>query len=375
MWVRLCSLPSLRNNSIYSKSFHGLTVVEAFLYEEGRKRDWGIDNRERVCYTGNSKMGRYGDDGMTTVMIDGGTTNTRLTLVRGNEIVCRRECPVGAGSTGDDLQACVRAELAALERKVPVDRICIAGMITSEKGLVEIPHIAAPAGVADLAAAVRTVSLPDVTKEPVLCIPGVKTLGKSAEKCDMMRGEETEVMGDLWERPARGRRLYVHFGSHNKAILVENGRIRSSVTTISGELLSAVLRETIVGSSAGGLEGFRLDPEAAVKGCRLCAENGLSRALFQGRLAAVLGGEKQVLSMIIGMLCREDAMAFAPILREEMDELVLYGRDAFIEGFMACRKEMTPQIPVRVIGHEESRWLSVKGMMAVLRQKEKEEHA
>ncbi|HVR69196.1 MAG TPA: 2-dehydro-3-deoxygalactonokinase, partial [Vicinamibacteria bacterium] len=172
-------------------------------------------------------------DGETLLCVDGGTTNTRVWLVRGEEVVARREAAVGARDTARDghngrWKAGLRVALDALLRErpagVPAPRlVAAAGMITSPQGLLDLPHVTAPAGTRDIAAAVREASFPDVSDLPFVFIPGVHTVerpgaAKGVVTADVMRGEETLCVG-LLERGllARGDAL-LNLGSHWKLV-------------------------------------------------------------------------------------------------------------------------------------------------------------
>src|SRR6185503_3084862 len=73
--------------------------------------------------------------------------------------------------------------------------IAASGMITSPQGLHEVPHLAAPAGLDELAAAAEGIALTDISPLPFLFVPGVKTLKRPGvsglASRDLMRGEET----------------------------------------------------------------------------------------------------------------------------------------------------------------------------------------
>lgn len=311
-------------------------------------------------------------DGALRLWIDGGTTNTRFTLTRGEEIAertCRRVGAANAGSAvcNAPLVAAVAAETAALETKygAQIERICASGMITSENGLLEVPHLSAPVGLCKLAQGVRTVRLAEVSKTALVdLIPGVRCGGGMT--ADMMRGEETEVMG--WGEDEARSRLFLHFGSHNKAILVKNGRIEKSITTLSGELLYAVMHDTILGSAAGlePPEGFF--EEDAERGFQAAASSGAARALFQARLYATREDKTpaHVYSFLVGALAQQDLMAFDPLLRQGVDEVVLYGRNAFVRAFLG-RLHMEK---VRAFSHQDSEWLSFHGMRRIMRARE-----
>lgn len=307
------------------------------------------------------------------LLIDGGTTNTRFTLMRGAQRLERITVRIGAASAdaahrNQGLRDAARETIAAMERQhqLRIDRVMVSGMITSENGLACVPHLTAPAGLEELAEGVQEIVLPDVTDKVLCCIPGVKT--KEADGAmDMMRGEEAEIMGDLAANPCAGTRLYLHFGSHNKAILVRQGKIVLSNTTMSGELLAAVMTHTILTSSVGTEDAFAFDPAYAAKGFAEAEQKGLPGTLFSARLHAVLQGADaaQVRSFLYGAFTQQDAQSFAPMLACEPEEIVMYGRAQFTDAWQKC---LQPSLKgrIRILPYEESEWLSVHGAMAVM---------
>ena len=62
-------------------------------------------------------------------------------------------------------------------------------------GLVNLPHITVPAGIDELHNSMEKVVLSEISNIPFCFIRGVKTECSNLEDADMMRGEETEVMG------------------------------------------------------------------------------------------------------------------------------------------------------------------------------------
>ena len=128
-------------------------------------------------------------------------------------------------------------------------------MITSSLGLVEIPHLPAPAGLADLSAAIHTCRFPEITHLPILLIPGVRsgpsrcsleTIGSA----DMIRGEESLCMGLLASGRLKAGSKLLNLGSHWKIISIDDeGRIVASVTSLSGELIHATQTQTILASA------------------------------------------------------------------------------------------------------------------------------
>ncbi len=119
--------------------------------------------------------------------IDTGTTNTRVTVLKDGALLAQAKSETGvrvSAIDGDNhrLKQAVRQCLdEALDRAgIGWDQVCgvaASGMITSNVGLCEIPHCTAPAGAAELAAAIQSVSMPEICPLPIAFIPGVKNSG------------------------------------------------------------------------------------------------------------------------------------------------------------------------------------------------------
>lgn len=269
-----------------------------------------------------------------TVALDGGTTNTRARLLRGDRVVATARRAVGvrdavASGGPEALAGAVREALAEVCRAaggVRPDRIVAAGMLTSEVGLAAVPHVEAPAGLDELARGAALRLLPEVADRPILLVPGVRTTPSPGPDgwadADVMRGEECETLGAL-QAPAPGlpmsRRAFLWPGSHTKLVEVDAaGRIARSTTTLAGELMAAVARHTLLAASLPGDWPEEPDPEALAAGARLARRDGLGRAAFLVRVAALVGALKteQRAAFWIGAVAALDAdqLARHPIL-------------------------------------------------------------
>lgn len=240
------------------------------------------------------------------LVIDGGTTHSRVTLVdeRGISIaVVTRE--VGAARSaveGNNRQLREALRQAVLELSAQWTdgsvRRCLAyGMITSREGLLEVPHCAAPAGAKDLCRAIQYGPFPKILPVPIGFIPGVKNFGgdvtlRNFSGMDMMRGEETEAIGLHALVQPKGDCLFVLPGSHNKLVRMDGeGRITGCMTTLSGELLSVLTRHSILAAavdrSFASMDGY--DPQMVSAGFAEAEAYGLGRAAFAGRILSTLG--------------------------------------------------------------------------------------
>lgn len=163
-----------------------------------------------------------------------------------------------------------------LEKHIEV--ILVSGMLTSEYGILEVEHIPAPAGIAELHNGMVKAYFPRISDIQFFFVPGVKVCGDSV---DMMRGEETELMGVISSKHKKA--LYVLPGSHSKLITTdEHGKITDFCTMMTGEMASALSEHTILNGSVS-LKEYPLAAEKLLLGYDTCLKKGINYALFQVR--------------------------------------------------------------------------------------------
>ncbi|HEY2972546.1 MAG TPA: 2-dehydro-3-deoxygalactonokinase [Pyrinomonadaceae bacterium] len=240
-------------------------------------------------------------DALCAVCVDMGTTNTRVWLVSGNEVLARASVSVGARDTARDgsdrrirnaLHDLIEQVRPAEEEASLIRPTCViaAGMITSPLGLAEVPHVDAPAGKCEIAARVKQQSFPDITELPVFLVPGVRSGSAHSDpkligELDVMRGEETLCVGLMTLGLLQAGGTLLNLGSHWKAITVDyDGHVSSSVTSMSGELIHAAQSQTILASVLTQKWPETLNEEWTEAGMREQRRSGLSRALFCIRL-------------------------------------------------------------------------------------------
>jgi 2-dehydro-3-deoxygalactonokinase len=249
---------------------------------------------------------------------------TRALLWRGTSILGEARTPVGvrdaaiAGSNevvaravaGTMAGVCLKAGIAP----EAVDIAVASGMITSGLGLKEIPHVVAPAGIADLAEAMSFDSFPGVWLKPIWFIPGVRNKsgpanGDALPQMDMVRGQEVRAIALTERLGIQGACWLALPGAHAKFIrLSKNGRIAQIVSTLTGEMMDALSRHTILAAAVD--PGCPINPEWLLKGCRLSMEQGLSRAIYCVRLAQVCcdGTVADRTSYLLGALLGSDML-------------------------------------------------------------------
>ena len=225
------------------------------------------------------------------IVIDGGTTNTRIYTVDKSRVSLYARAEVGAGKN-QGLAEFVGKSLSELSLSEDTPVIA-SGMITSASGLYNLPHLSAPAGIRELHDGIKKVVIPEIGGREICFIPGVRT------DSDMMRGEETELAGLTDEFLPDC--AYILPGTHSKCVQIDcGGRISKFFTMLKGELLSAVKTGTIAGKSFSFCETYVQD--YLFLGFEFCREYGINEALFRCRTLAVLHGctEEEVYSFCLG---------------------------------------------------------------------------
>jgi 2-dehydro-3-deoxygalactonokinase len=281
------------------------------------------------------------------VAVDSGTTRTRAWVVVDG--VVRDGASTVAGAR-DLARTRDRAWLLDQVREVSdralatadvawsdVDAVVAFGMITSELGLVELPHLVAPVDAGELARAILEWTETPVLPSRLLLVPGVRNASQDVERADFMRGEETQVVGLLALAKVEPPLLYVSVGSHPKFVWIDaDNRIAWSVTTLSGELLWALHRETILADLVNP-DGRLADLDAVEQGARVAEAAGLSRALFAARLLNRIGdaSPETCSAFIYGALARADLGALRTTLPATagMERIVLAGHGPLLEAY------------------------------------------
>jgi 2-dehydro-3-deoxygalactonokinase len=234
------------------------------------------------------------------ITIDGGTTNTRVSLVVNKKVVESRKIALGAkdciyGSnalksaiTEDIDNICLQNNIV----KSDIKAIVASGMITSEYGLFPLGHLSAPVGVGELhKGLVRAENMFGTL--PCYFIPGVKKLTESPETTDMMRGEETEIAGLLADKES-DRTVFILPGSHSKHIYLDSeGRISNFKTMLTGEMISALANGTILKGTIS-LDFDKFYFSALISGYDAAESLGLNDALFKVRIMKNLFGKSDL---------------------------------------------------------------------------------
>lgn len=213
------------------------------------------------------------------------------------------------------------------------DRVLMAGMVGSRSGWREVPYVACPAGLAQIAAGVVELEAAALPGRRVAIVPGVSQR-EAGTAPDVMRGEETQVLGLLDRLPGAGPHTVCLPGTHSKWVQVQGGRIVGLRTAMTGELYALLRRHSLLAAlMPAAAEDDGDDSEAFAQGVAAsAADGGLAHQLFGVRTRGLFGelGTTGAPSYLSGLLIGHELRA----LRSGSDAVVhLVGGAALVPRY------------------------------------------
>jgi len=161
------------------------------------------------------------------------------------------------------------------------ETIVLSGMVGSRQGWVEVPYCECPAGEQEIAARLHRVELEHAT---AFFVPGVTGFDTAGVR-EVMRGEETQILGAMDELP--GEAVVCLPGTHSKWVRVRGKRIVGFSTHFTGEMFAVLKAHSLLGRM---LEAGAPDEAAFLAGvARSGAPEGLLHHLFGVRAKALFG--------------------------------------------------------------------------------------
>jgi len=292
------------------------------------------------------------------ITIDMGTTNTRIKYIEENVAMASYKEKIGVRDTAitgspQKLEICIKNGidecLKDCNRKISdVDKIIASGMITSNLGLVEIPHLETPIDMKGIKEHVMIKTFEEIVDRPMYFIPGVKNRieDKSSEKfqsIDMMRGEETESIGALYLTKTEGDVVYISPGSHTKFVFFDDKhRIMKCSTTLTGELLWALANETILASSIPRSLISNIEEKYIMDGIETVKKYGFSKTCFLVRIMDIFteATPNGRANFIAGAICYYDIKSIEEELKKKKFKILIGGTKALRELYSTIFKIM-----------------------------------
>jgi 2-dehydro-3-deoxygalactonokinase len=216
---------------------------------------------------------------------DWGTSRLRLYLfdARGS-VLARGE---GEGASVPDCAGRFAGAVAAWDKAHGVLPAVLGGMVGSTIGWKEVPYLRCPARPQAIAGAALRF---EAGGRAIAILPGLSCTGKTGAP-DVMRGEETQILGALRLHPAlaKGRHLFCLPGTHAKWAAVDNGAVVQFQTALSGELFELLRRHSVLARDGGEVDGDSPALKRGLDFVRANPDTDLLHLLFSTRARVVTG--------------------------------------------------------------------------------------
>lgn len=265
--------------------------------------------------------------------IDWGTSSTRVyAMDRQGLIRDARSAPLGVQRVADGEFAQALKTLCGDDFPEGVPLIAC-GMIGSRQGWIEAPYRPCPADFDAIAAA-----LTPVPGTALAIVPGLICRDDDGI-VDVMRGEETQILGTLADGAPRTRQVLLLPGTHSKWAIVGSAGIEVFSTFMTGELYAVLVEHSILGRLAAPGS----DAEAFARGVRrsLRSTTALTHDLFSARTLALTDrlAPSGVGDYLSGLLLGAEIAAarrWLEGMRVAATRLTLVGAQALVDKYRAA---------------------------------------
>ena len=248
------------------------------------------------------------------IAVDWGTSALRAALISNGQIATVRHSDQGILQVPPGGFANALALLCGDWMAHPQALTLICGMAGSAQGWQLAPYMPSPSPLQNL-----TQHLVWVQNQKVALVPGIAC--ELAHAPDVMRGEETQVLGAL-QLLDRSDATVILPGTHSKWVQVENQCVVRFHTFMTGECFSLLKQHSILGRT---LSSPQSDPSQADDGDETFFDQGVELAitgasllhtLFSVRTLALMDRLKpsQGLAYLSGLLIGEELRTQVPLL-------------------------------------------------------------
>ena len=210
----------------------------------------------------------------------------------------------------------------------PALPVLACGMVGSRNGWREVPYLDTPTSVERLARQLTPTAAPE--GRTLQLIPGLR----DPRRPDVMRGEETQIVGVLAQQPETRHLLLP--GTHSKWVRLEHGTVTAFATVMTGELYGLLRQHSILGAA---LPEAHDDEDAFRRGVAAARDSGPAGALsrlFSAR-ALMLDGRLDPASVpdyLSGLLIGEELrMALAAGWADAGDAIPMVGEGPLCERY------------------------------------------
>lgn len=234
------------------------------------------------------------------IALDWGTTSLRGALMSAEGVILDRIATAdGIMQAGGRSFPAIFASIAGPWLGAhPAAPVLACGMIGSRQGWHEAPYATCPAGFAQLA---QALAWTQAEGRRIGFVPGL-----SWQDNDVMRGEETQILGALASLGVADG-VFVLPGTHSKWAVVQGGQVTAFRTFMTGEVFAVLRRHSILARLMPEEEPA-FDAAAFADGCRRSGRGDILHALFSARTEGLFGRRtaESLPSYLSGLLVGEE---------------------------------------------------------------------
>jgi 2-dehydro-3-deoxygalactonokinase len=227
--------------------------------------------------------------------IDWGTSTFRLRLVQKSSAEVMEEQVAAVGTKALYLKwqqengdrewmflHFLKDQISQLHAIVPDDiEIVISGMASSNIGIRELKYAQLPFSIFGSGLNIERIIHP-LFPNGIFLVSGV------CSDSDVIRGEETQIVGLAQPEDLNGKCIFILPGTHSKHILCEHGKITALNTFMTGELFEVIRAHTILKTSVQKPTVNFNDLTAFEDGIRQSRKGSILNSLFKIRARDIL---------------------------------------------------------------------------------------
>ena len=263
--------------------------------------------------------------------LDWGTSSLRAFLIDSDgHVVAERNGPDGIMAVSSDTTD-LRADFSRIAEASVGDWLTTygplpmlaCGMIGSTQGVAEAGYLDLPTDLSDMGGKLTTVEL---TTGVLHIVPGLQKAPTEATAPDVIRGEETQLLGLLDAEQTEPRTLILP-GTHTKWVSCQGQRVTDFTTSMSGELFGLLTTSSILSRLAEPTAGFH--SEAFDWGLSVGADDpgAITSSIFSARTWALDGRlrAEEVNDYLSGMLIGAEVAHQLTVVAESSAPVIVCG--------------------------------------------------
>ena len=273
--------------------------------------------------------------------IDWGTTALRGYLIENDQLVEHRELPYGVLKVPKDGFKDIFDKLIDSWSGT----VLLSGMVGSSKGWLNTPYVQTPFSLTSLQD--HLIDFSHLTQRPSWLVPGVQ----QSNPADVMRGEELQSLGAAC---LNGKEHLILCGTHSKHVELEDGKLISFSTYMTGELYAILQTHSILA------EPHHNDEDLFVEGVQASLKDeNLLNQMFQIRAMRLNGSLNKATPYLSGLLIGTELKGL-----KKSKSCTVVGSKSLSKLYLLAIRTISPQTQVNLLSAEDA---SIKGYTKIFR--------